>query len=273
MLHNRYALRHFITTCVRFYFRNELPSPITLPENSSQWKDPEFYEVYSGCAYSDPKLDKEFITIPGGSAYSTTGYYATLKSFKLMKREVTTLDYKECVNAGACRPTYSNNEFDSNRTAVGNAFEEDAKDYCKWIGGRVPTYIEWMYAASYGKDENEIRIFPWGNRFPDFCVTGAYSFRGWSCVNGKVILKVLPYQASIVGCYPDGDTYLGLQDMGGNVLEWVFHSAENRYTAVGGAADLDMDFMLLYGKEVANSTNYDSMNIGIRCAMDVEDAE
>lgn len=142
MLHNRYALRHFITTCVRFYFRNELPSPITLPEDSSQWKDPEFYEVYSGCAYSDPKLDKEFITIPGGSAYSTTGYYATLKTFKLMKREVTTLDYKECVNAGACRPTYSNNEFDSNRTAVGNAFEEDAKDYCKWIGGRVPTYIE-----------------------------------------------------------------------------------------------------------------------------------
>lgn len=176
MLHNRYALRHFVTTCVRFYFRNELPSPITLPEDSSQWKDPEFYEVYSGCAYSDPKLDKEFITIPGGSAYSTTGYYATLKTFKLMKREVTTLDYKECVNAGACRPTYSNNEFDSNRTAVGNAFEEDAKDYCKWIGGRVPTYIEWMYAASYGKDENEIRIFPWGNRFPDFCVTARIVF-------------------------------------------------------------------------------------------------
>lgn len=251
---------------------SEPPKPIVLPDDNSAWKNPEFYEVYSACAYSDPALDKTFITIPAGAGYDGTGYARAIASFKLMKREVTRRDYAECVDAGICGKTGQTQSYDSGRMAVGNVSAENAENaekHCKRIGGRLPTYAEWMHAASYHGDSEEIRIFPWGNRLPYFCVTAVWGYSGWICVNGKIMTQSDAFQASIVGCYPDGDSYLGLQDMGGNVLEWVYDEANNDYIPVGGSMFLDMDYMMLYGKIAANRTSYDSEDIGFRCATDI----
>ena len=248
---------------------SEPPKPIVLPDDNSAWKNPEFYEVYSACAYSDPALDKTFITIPAGSGYDGTGYARDIASFKLMKREVTRRDYAECADAGICGKTGLTLSYDSGRMAVGNVTPEDAEKYCNRIGGRLPTYAEWMHAASYHGDSEDIRIFPWGNRLPDYCVTAVWGYSGYRCVNGKIMTQNDAFQASIVGCYPDGDSYLGLQDMGGNVLEWVYDEANNNYTAVGGSMILDMDYMILCGKAAANRTSYDSEDVGFRCAADI----
>lgn len=248
---------------------SEPPTTIILPKDPNDWKNPSFDEVYRACAYSDPVFDEVFITVPSGESYNGNSEFGkTIASFELMKREVTRESYRKCVKAGVCTSINQKAKYDSDRVAVSNVYSDDAKKYCEWIGGRLPTYDEWMYAASYNKNDDH-RIFPWGMQFPDFCVNAAYAENGWNCVNGKVVREDLFYQASIVGCYPAGDSELGFQDMAGNVMEWVYRDSQNYYTTVGGASDLGLDFLVLYSKEDSEKENFGLEDVGFRCARDI----
>lgn len=86
----------------------------------------------------------------------------------------------------------------------------EAAAFCIWDGGRLPTDLEWEYAAA-GANEN--RTYPWGEREP------IESLAMYGC-NADLPTKVCMIPP--VGSYPAGAGRFGQLDLAGSVEEWMF---------------------------------------------------
>jgi formylglycine-generating enzyme required for sulfatase activity len=114
---------------------------------------------------------------------------------------------------------------------------EDAKAYCDWAGGRLPTSPEWYKAALWDDSKQEVRLFPWGApvlpqigapKPPDpiakkgnFMDAAFYRVNGLTIPSGLVLVDDGYAFTAPVGTYPEGASYYGAQDMAGNVSEWT----------------------------------------------------
>jgi formylglycine-generating enzyme required for sulfatase activity len=134
-----------------------------------------------------------------------------VSAFYLDQFEITTARYARFLaTTGSLTPPDDWDELDlkadGTLPVVGVAWH-DADAYCRWVGKRLPTEAEWEKAARDG----DARTYPWGNAEPTSALA-AYSRTA-----------ELPYQGGVspVGAHAAGQSHDGVQDLAGNVSEWV----------------------------------------------------
>jgi formylglycine-generating enzyme required for sulfatase activity len=153
-------------------------------------------------------------------ARETPAHVVFLDSLFIDRHEVTTTDYAGFLKATS-RPAPEHWQEGSQpkhakKPVIGVTWE-DAAEYCKWKGKRLPTEAEWEKAAR-GIDG---RRYPWGNDRPNViwanfdkcCIWSGY---GLLTPVGSLEKSVSPY---------------GAHDMAGNVREWVQDWYDERYYA------------------------------------------
>lgn len=231
--------------------------------------------------YQPVDMEDYWVTIPAGEFQMGSEndtitempvHTVYLDAYQIGKYEITNRQYNNCRKAGICPGITVSTNLDH---PVVNVSWFNAKTYCEWVGGRLPTEAEWEKAAR-GTDG---RTYPWGEGID--CGKANYQFSDkanfiYICVGGT----------SPVGSYESGKSPYGLYDMAGNALEWVNDEFNNRYyqesplsnplgpnpgssrVLRGGSWSSD-DFEVRSSIRRGNTPNDSSNFVGFRCARDV----
>ncbi len=167
------------------------------------------------------KMPGDFVTIPAGEftmgsderpekqenmpQYYEPAHKVDLPAYQISIFEVTNGEYikfqleGDYKAEGNWRQFYAIGKEDN---PVANVTLQDAEEYCKWIGGRLPSEAEWEKAAR----GPEGYAFPWGNEWKD----------GASNCNEAGLSNVAE-----VGSMEGDVSGYGVHDMMGNVTEWT----------------------------------------------------
>jgi formylglycine-generating enzyme required for sulfatase activity len=144
----------------------------------------------------------------------------TLSAFKMDLHEVTTVQYatflRRAGGGGHYAPSMpiaagpTSQDFAALQGTESIAMYDvtwfDARAYCLWLGGDLPTEAQWEYAAK----ETTGRVYPWGTTGPS-CSIVSFFTGDVTCNSGPLA----------VGSYDAGSTPEGAEDMAGNVAEWT----------------------------------------------------
>lgn len=147
--------------------------------------------------------------------YETIAHDVTLSSYSIDRTEASVAAYDRCVAANACtRAGYApgDKRFDRPELPVTMITWDQARAYCAFAGGRLPTEAEWEFAAR----GEERRIFPWGDVY-----NSHLSNHGVLSISDDTDASDGYATLAPVDAFRDGATPQGVLQMAGNVYEWV----------------------------------------------------
>ncbi len=168
-----------------------------------------------------------------------------LDAFWMAETEVTNAQYAACVREGACQPplytgsatrsTYYNSVTYADYPVIGINWYQ-ARDYCAWSGGSLPSEAQWEKAAR----SHDGRNYPWE------WIGAVYNNRSEIRLNYCDSECTLQWadgsfsdgfaDTAPVGTFPAGASPYGVLDMAGNVWEWV-----NDWYASGAYKDMMLE--------------------------------
>lgn len=189
--------------------------------------------VGSSIALEPLKVPSGMRYVPGGTptfgpwpdeAASDAPFTSALDDFFIDVNEVDVTHYDACVLAGACSasgistPDRNTDGLETGKLCnthqnvapdhpVNCVSREQASTYCGWTGKRLPSELEWEYAA---RGQHQL-MFPWGNDPPKDCDTA-------------VVLGLCtrtPHTRSVGSRTARSLSPFGVADLSGNVWEWV----------------------------------------------------
>jgi hypothetical protein len=159
----------------------------------------------------------------------------TLQPFCMGETEVSVREFRRCVEAKACREFDLKWDFNDPKKAtwllgdesmpINFVDEEQARQYCEFVGGRLPTADEWIWALGSAKGW----AFPWGNEFTYETASYCGLWKRPGQQNGETVL--CPAKQ-----YPQDRTLQGVYDMAGNADEIVGPNEKGDYGIPTGVA-------------------------------------
>jgi len=160
---------------------------------------------------------KETVGFLGSKWQVAPVYRVQLNAFKIDRYPVTNHEYERFVQITGYKTEGDWRKYYSPLTRyhpVINVSWNDANEYAKWLGKRLPTQAEWE-KASRGTD---FRNYPWGN---DWDKNKCNSKRMEREDLVRQILNIENGRGTIpVNSIPEGASPYGVMDMAGNVWEW-----------------------------------------------------
>ncbi len=218
-----------------------------------------------------------------------------IKPFYMDKYPVTNAEFKKFLDATHYRPKDDLNflkdwqggtypEGSANRPVTWVSIE-DAREYAKWAGKRLPHEWEWQYAAQ-GNDQ---RHYPWGNCDWTLPPTVPNPLACPVPADPKDTVAPIPDRgrtmlaASDVNAHPRGASPFGVMDMVGNVWQWTDEYVDEHTRAAilrGGSHYQPQGSMWYFPQAYQNgehaklllmAPSYDrSGAVGFRCVKDAE---
>lgn len=140
---------------------------------------------------------------------------STIPSFWIDKHEITYEEYWSCIERKQCTKMHafwvsSHPRTDETASLAAELSYEQAEEYCKAQGKRLPTQQEWL-AAAMG---NTVRKYTWGDAFEPTAAAPS--------------LLITKKPSTTVMDYPR-DQINGIYDMSGNGCEWIESTPSGEY--------------------------------------------